>query len=71
MSICYECYETGRIVEKEIDYPSQFSTVKKYNGTGRMGLDLADRYKRNLTEEEKVLVNRMRECAMTTPLLMI
>lgn len=29
-AICYECYETGHIIETEVDYPSQFSTVKKY-----------------------------------------
>lgn len=88
--ICYECYETGNIIEKEIDYTPQFSTVKKYdvlyaeesprfqkeplniyalpffdkpqkiyNGTGRMGLDLADKYKTNLTKEEKKIADKI------------
>ena len=30
-SICYECYETGCITEKEIYDIAQFVTVKKYD----------------------------------------
>ena len=89
-TICYECYETGSVKEKEIDYPAHFSTVKKYdvlyseelprfkktsrniyalpyyeqpqkiyNGTGRMGLDLADKYKKKLSNEQKLIVKKI------------
>ncbi|MGN0518612.1 MAG: hypothetical protein ACI4II_07820 [Acutalibacteraceae bacterium] len=89
-SICYECNETGNIIEKEIEYSSQFCTVKKYNilydeelprfqkeplniyaipffdkpqkiynGTGRMGLDLPDKHRRNLTKQEKKMVDKI------------
>ena len=30
-AICYECYETGKITEKETASAAQFSTVKKYD----------------------------------------
>ncbi len=31
-NICYECYETGKIVRQVMDYPfAQFMTVKKYD----------------------------------------
>lgn len=88
-TICYECYETGCIMEKEINDTAQFVTVKKYNvlyaeelprfqkqplniyalpfadkpfkvynGTGRMGLDLADKYKKVLTDTQKELAEK-------------
>lgn len=89
-TICYECYETGDIIEKDIDYFSRFSTVKKYdvlyaeelprfqksplniyglpyynkpqkiyNGTGRMGLELTDKHKKKLTNDQKAIVNKI------------
>lgn len=91
-NICYECYETGCITEKEIYEIAQFVTVKKYdvlyseelsrfrkqplniyalpfaekpsmayNGTGRMGLDLCDKHREKITDEQKQLAEKFLE----------
>ena len=91
-NICYECYETGCITEKEIYEIAQFVTVKKYdvlyseelsrfrkqplniyalpfaekpsmayNGTGRMGLDLCDKHRKKITDEQKQLAEKFLE----------
>ena len=88
-NICYVCYETGCITQKEIYEIAQFVTAKKYeilyaeelrrfkkqprgiyalpfdalpsklyNGTGRMGLDLGNKERKNLTDLQKQLYEK-------------